>query len=52
MSENEDVGEFYKILSMIEQAFCDPFQVTKKPVNGEAGAEGVDDAEDEGAAKA
>lgn len=49
ISDNEDIGELYKIISIIEQAFCDPFQVTTKKVNGDA--EVADDNEEDNANK-
>lgn len=48
ISRNEDVGEFYRLLGVIEQAFGDPFQVTTKKVDGEAEAQ-EDNDEEQGA---
>ena len=45
ISRNEDVGEFYRLLSVMEQAFGDPFQVTMKQVDDDA--DGAADNEDE-----
>lgn len=44
------MAELYRLLSVIEQAFGDPFQVTTKKIDGEG--DGQEDLEDEGAAKA
>ena len=49
ISRNEDVGELYRLLSVIEQAFGDPFQVTTKKVDGDG--EGQEDNEDDAGAK-
>ena len=49
ISGNEDIGEFYRLLSVMEQAFGDPFQVTTKKVDGDA--EGQEDNEDDPGAK-
>lgn len=49
ISRNADVGEFFRLLSVVERAFGDPFQVTTKKVDGEA--EGQEDNDEDAGAK-
>lgn len=45
ISRNEEAGEFYRLLGVMEQAFGDPFQVTMKKVD-EAEAQEDNDEKD------
>lgn len=50
LNETDEIGDVYRLMSLIESAFCDPFQVTEKPIKvGEA--EQADDNDDENATK-
>jgi len=47
ISRNEEAGEFYRLLGVMEQAFGDPFQVTMKKVDEAEAQEDNDENENE-----